>query len=74
MIDRFDLWLTWLRSLGGSYEFLRTEKSDKIYDRPEKPTPRPLNPHDYYKDDHGSVRKKKPWIDDLAEDVLDGGV
>lgn len=51
------IWLSWLTSLGGSYEVLRFEKSSKEHEPKPKPNTYPLNPLHYYTDSHGSVRK-----------------
>lgn len=38
---KFDLWLDWLRRLGGTYEFYRPEEEKgKPHDPPEHPTRR----------------------------------
>jgi hypothetical protein len=58
MLDRFDIWLGWLKELGGSYSYLRDEKSTKVHEPKGKPTQRPLDPEKYTTDTNGTVRRK----------------
>jgi len=61
MIDKFDVFLQWLKELGGSYDYLRVygepNPKRKNYEPKHKLKQRPLNPLHYRVDDNGSVRK-----------------
>lgn len=61
--DRFDIFLEWLRDLGGKYQYLYDDtppsrvKHEPTYNPANNR--RALNPEHYYVDHNGSVRKKK---------------
>ena len=61
MVDRFDIWMKWLRELGGTYEYLRDydppNPKRANYEPKFKPTFKPLRPWLYRVDEHGSIRK-----------------
>jgi hypothetical protein len=60
-LSKFDIFLQWLKDLGGSYEVFRPDETPNPkrsnYEPKYKPVMRPLNPKHYYTDGNGSVRK-----------------
>jgi hypothetical protein len=56
-LSKFDIFLQWLKELGGSYEVFRDDSPKKQHDPKGLPTQRPLNPKHYYTDKNGSIRK-----------------
>jgi hypothetical protein len=60
-MTKFDIFLTWLKDLGGSYDVFRPDEAPNPkranYEPKYKPILRPLNPKHYRVDNNGSVRK-----------------
>lgn len=60
--DKFDIFLQWLRDLGGQYEYLRdyTPRNPKRDEYPPKykQVLYALDAREYYEDIHGSIRKR----------------
>jgi hypothetical protein len=59
--SRFDIFLQWLKDLGGSYDVFRPDETPNPKRAPYQPKPklvyRPLNQKHYRIDNNGSVRK-----------------
>lgn len=68
-LPRFDIFLQWLRDLGGSYDFYSPEPEPprRPHAPPSLPTSRPLDPKLYRKDARGCVRKLSPHSIAVAE-------
>lgn len=60
-MNKFDIFLTWLKELGGSYEIFRADEAPSPkranYEPKYKPVLQRLNPKHYRVDGNGSVRK-----------------
>jgi hypothetical protein len=60
-LSKFDIFLQWLKDLGGSYDMFRADETPNPKRANYQPKPklvfRPLNPKHYRVDGNGSVRK-----------------
>lgn len=69
--DKVNIWLAWIRDVGGTYQFLRSDPPVEPK-TPRTPrhriTQRPLDPKKYYRTDSGQVMKR---LVPLTEEVAD---